>query len=231
MNEINTNENLDIITDTLEFDLPSQGNSKKLKFVGWIILLVTLLSIIMLSFYAGIVSFNELSEGEGMPAGIPLSLEYAMALFVATLISLTIIFALTLAFIWKPLKKNLEIRRVNIETNIDAASYTRKVAEANWAESKEAKQKVKEEGKEIISTAKLEADREKKKALDATKREQDSLIEKSRAQIEKEKEQLKDDIRNEILSTSLLAAEKILEKELDQDANNKMINELIESLK
>ncbi len=230
MNEINTNENLDI-KDTLEFDLPSAGNSKGLKLVGWIILLVTLLSIVILSFYAGIVSFEELSEGGGMPAGIPLSLEYALALFVATLIALAIIFALTLAFIWKPLKKNLEIRRVNIETNIDAASYTRKVAEANWAESKEAKAKVKIEGKEIISEAKIEADREKKKALDATKKEQDSLIEKSRAQIEKEKEQLKDDIRNEILSTSLLAAEKILEKELDQDANNKMINELIESLK
>ncbi len=218
--------------ENYEKNIEDSKSDWKLKLAGWTILLVTLACIVILSIYAGIVSFNELAEGEGgMPAGIPLSLEYALALFCATLISLTIVVILSFKFFWKPIRKNLEIRRQNIETNIDAASYTRKLAEASWAEAKVEKTKIKDQAKEIISESKLEAERLKRETLEKTKKEQDALIERSRDQIEKEKEQLKDDIKNEILSTSLLAAEKILEKELDADANQKMINELIESLK
>ncbi len=213
-------------------DIKPQELNVWVKLAGWAILLFTVASIVILAIVSGLVSYKELAEGEsGMPAGIPLSLQYALALFLATLISLSIIFALTTIYFWKPMKEHLEVRRTNIETNIDAASYARKAAESNWREAKEEKTKIKEEARTIIADSKIEGDREKRKILDAAKREQDLLVERNREQIEKEKAQLKDDIRNEILSTSLIAAEKIIEKELDAEANQKMVNELLESLK
>lgn len=207
-------------------------NEMKLRVIGWIILIFTVISITTLALVSGYVSFKEMSEGSsGMPAGIPLSLKYALALFISTLISLAIVVALTSIYFWRPMKEHLQVRKSNIETNIDAASYTRQVAESEWLKAREAKKQVKEEGKEIISQFKTQADKERKSILEQTKKEQNLLIEKSREQIEKEKEQLRDDIRKEILSTSLLAAEKIIEKELNSDANEKMINELLNSLK
>ncbi len=208
----------------------------QLKLLGWVILIFTVVSIVILALVSGYVSWKEIKEatetGEGIPvAGIPLSLQYALSLFAATLISLAIVVALTGIYFWRPMKEHLQVRKTNIETNIDAASYTKQVAEIHWKEAKEAKKKVREEAKEILAESKLQADREKRAILEQTKKEQDSLIEKSREQIEKEKEQLKDDIRREILATSLLAAEKIIEKELDADANQRMVNELLESLK
>ncbi len=204
----------------------------KLRLIGWVILLFTVVSIVLLALVSGYVSYKELAEGEGgMPGGIPLSLEYALSLFIATLISLFVIFLITAIYFWRPMKQHLQVRKQNIETNIDAASYTRKAAEANWLESKEAKINAKSEASKLLAEIKLKADKERRETLEQTKREQDLLIEKTREQIEKEKEQLKDDIRNEILSTSLLAAEKIIEKELDANTNQKMIDELINSLK
>ncbi len=203
---------------------------KKLKAIAWTILIFTVISIVILALVSGYLGFVEAKETGAMP-GIPLSLQYALALFVATLISLFIVFGLTAIFFWKPMKQHLEIRKTNIETNIDAASYTKTAAENNWKEAKLAKSKVKEEAKEIISNSKNLADKERREILEKAKKEQENLIQKTREQIEKEKEQLKDDIRQEILSTSLVAAEKILEKELNADTNKKMINELIDSLK
>jgi|GEM_PF-3249542 len=42
---------------------------------------------------------------------------------------------------------------------------------------------------------------------------------------------MKEDIKNEIVSTAIIAAEKIIEKNLDSKNNQKMVEELIENLK
>ncbi len=215
--------------ENLEY-IESDKLDKKLRVIAWIILILTLASIVTLAIVSGYIDFTEAQETSAMP-GIPLSLKYAGILFLSTLIALLIVFILTAVFFWTPIKKHLELRKNNITTNIDAASYTRQVAENNWREAKEAKSMVKSEAKEIISDSKAQAEKERKEILDKAKNEQDILVEKTREQIEREKEQLKDDIRQEILSTSLVAAEKILEKELNAEANNKMINELLDSLK
>ncbi len=205
------------------------------KMIGWVILIFTVLSIVILALVSGYISFTELvesaEEGGGMPAGIPLSLEYALALFVSTLISLSVVFMLATIYFWKPMKEHLEVRKNNIEANIAAAKHSQVAAENKWAEAKRERNLVREEAKEIIAESKVEADRERRRILDQTKNEQNSIIEKSREQIEKEKAQLQDDIRNEIISTSLVAAEKIIEKELDAAANEKMVNELLDALK
>ncbi len=210
--------------------IESDKLDKKLKAIAWTILIFTVISIIVLAITTGILSYKEMAEGMGI-AGIPLSLKYALALFIATLISMGIVTALVAIFFWKPMKENLKVRKDNIATNIEAANYTKKVAEANWAEAKAEKAKIKAEAKDILSTAKQNAEKERKAILDKAKVDMDLAVERNRKDIEAEKEQLKDDIRNEILSTSLLAAEKILEKEINSDANNKMINELLDSLK
>lgn len=206
-----------------------------LKVVGWIILIITLVCVVLLAIVGGIMSFEEMkeasNEGGGMPAGIPLSLHYALSLFIATLISFGIVFLLAAKFFWKPMKDHLEIRKQNIETNIDAASYSRKEAQKELEDAKKSKKQIKDKAEVILAESKTLANKERREILDQAKREQDALIERTREQIEKEKEQLKDDIRNEILSTSLLAAEKIIEKQLDAEANTKMINELLDSLK
>ena len=202
---------------------------KRLQFVGWIILLLTVFSLVVLAIVSGMISYNEAVES-GI-SGIPLTLEYGLILFFTTLMSLTVIFILATVFFWKPMKEHLKIRKENIEANIDAASYTKKVAETEYAKAAHKNKAAKEEAKQLMSHAKELANKEKREILDKAKTEQDQLIERSRSQIEKEKEQLKDEIRQEIISTSMVAAEKILEKELDANSNEKMVEELLNSIK
>lgn len=214
-----------------ELEIYNSGKiDAKLRVAAWIILIFTVISLVVLAILSGVMGYKEISES-GMPGGIPLSLQYALVLFFATLIAMTIITIIAAVFFWKPMKNVLEARKLTIENNIESASNANLAAEANWKEATIAKKEVKEEAKAIIAESKTSADKERREILDKTKDEQDLLIEKSREQIEKEKEQLKDDIRNEILSTSILAAEKILEKEIDENVNSKMVNELLDALK
>ncbi len=218
----------DRLEELEEFDVHAKLD-KRLQLVGWIILLLTVFSLVILAIVSGMISYNEAVES-GI-SGIPLTLEYGLILFITTLISLTVIFILSSVFFWKPMKEHLKIRKENIETNIDAASYTRKVAEAEYSKAASKNKAAKDEAKQLMSQTKELANKERREILDRAKAEQDQLIERARTQIEKEKEQLKDEIRQEIISTSMVAAEKILEKELDANSNEKMVEELLNSIK
>lgn len=211
-------------------DMSSENKKDKIiEIIGWIILTLTVLSLIALSITAGIISFNELEAGD--VAGVPVGIEFAFAMFIATLFALAVVFALVYFFLWEPMNNHLEKRTTNIETNIDAASYKNKEADKNYEKSLKTEKEANREAKEIIGESKQIAVKQKREILNETKLESAKILEQSRSQIEKEKDQMRQEIKQEILETSLIAAEKIIEKELDSDVNNRMIEELISELK
>lgn len=176
----------------------------------------------------GFYTWTESSESGYV--GIP-ELSLSLSLFFATLIALALIFSLTFFFFWEPMKEHLIKREENINTNIDEAFNKNKEADEILIRSKETEQASRAKAKEIVNESKKEAVVVKNEIIDDSKKKSESMINKSREQIQKEKDSMSDDIRKEILETSILAAEKIIEKELDKDANERMINELIESIK
>ncbi|BDU67389.1 MAG: hypothetical protein TYPL_0420 [Candidatus Tyloplasma litorale] len=213
-----------------EKSLESNKSSFWLRFFGWLILIFTVLSLVVLSIVSGVISYQEVIEGTGV-GGIPLSLQYAGALFLATLIALLVIFLLVKKFFWKPMNDHLKIRKENIETNIELSSYKNKIAEKELKDSLEQNRKAKIEANKIIENSKIVANKHKKMILEELKEKTNKIIEQSREQIEKEKKLMEEDIREEIISTSILMAEKIIQKNLNSESNKEMIDELLKSLK
>lgn len=205
------------------------NKDKILNIVGWSILAITVVSLFILSIVSSILGFKELADSNGI-GGIPLSLEYAGAIFIATVFSIGVITLLVYFFLWGPLTKGIDSRKEKIENNIQEASMKNKLAESNFKESLKETKSAKIEAKEIIANSKKVANEEKKNILDSSKIESTKILENTREQINKEKKAMRNEVKNEILSTSLLAAEKIIEKEIDSEANKKMIEELISKL-
>ncbi len=168
-------------------------------------------------------------DGEGSNVGIP-SLQLSISLFLATLFALAILILLIYKLFWKKINSHLEIRKTNIETNIKAASYKNEEANKNLIKSEKELKAIKTDGEEIIKNAITEANIEKSEIKKDAKKTVDDMIKKSRDQILKEKESMSDEIRQEIIETAIIAAKKIIENELDEETNSKMINELIDSL-
>ena len=87
---------------------------------------------------------------------------------------------------------------------------------------------IESEGREIIKKAKLKADSQANDIIvDANKKAEDILA-KARDEIEREKAQALTDMRHQIVTLSLMAAEKILEKDLEVTGQDALVDKIIE---
>lgn len=201
--------------------------------IAWIVVISALViifaSIIIATVFTAIEIAEGISNGEGK-VGIP-TLQLSFSLFFATIIFLAILFVLVYFLFWDKIKEHLEVRKETISKNISEASEKNIEAEKNLELSAKELSSTKVKAGEIIDASKKEASIERREAKEQTKKETDAMIERTREQIEREKKAMEDDIRNEIISTSMIAAEKIIEEKLDEESNKKMIEELIDNLK
>ncbi len=196
---------------------------------AWTIVIVGIVFVIV-GILFGIISMSiEIANGDAT-VGIP-ELELSLSLFIATLIAFGIIFLAVYFLLWDKIKDGLDKRQKNVAANIAIANYKAAQAEKNYKVSEKEIATAEAQGKEIISESKKKGTAAKKEIVAEAKTQSEDILVQAREQLERERQQMESQIRKEILETSLLAAEKIIEKELDADANKKMIEELIESLK
>ncbi len=197
------------------------------KILAWGSVVLIILFTIFMVIVGGFISDYELDHGGKV--GIPL--EMPIAVLIGTLISLFAVLAMTWYFFWDPVNEKLEKRKEKIQKEIDEASNKNKEAEINNEKSIKELDESKKKALGIVSSSKQEAIELKKEIIDLAKKQSETMMEKSREQIENEKKQMQDDVKQEIISTSILAAEKIIEKELSDKNNEKLISDLIDKMK
>jgi F-type H+-transporting ATPase subunit b len=84
------------------------------------------------------------------------------------------------------------------------------------------------EGREIIKNAKLKAESQAADILDEANKRAEALLDKALKEIEREKAQAITDMKNQIVALSLMAAEKIMEKDLEATGQDAFIDKIIE---
>ena len=80
----------------------------------------------------------------------------------------------------------------------------------------------------MIETAKVTALNEKDKIIEDTKKEIELMKEKARLDIINERKQMKEELTNELIDIALLAASKVVGREVNDNDNVKIINSFIE---
>ncbi len=144
-----------------------------------------------------------------------------------SLANLVILFLLIKKFLYKPVKKMLENRQNTIE--------------GDYAKANEAKQKALEDKKayeDKLSEAHIEADGVIKSAvsiarareneiLEEAKQRADGIIRKAEEDATLELKKAEESIKQEIVGVGTLLAKKILEKEIDEEANKKLVDSFI----
>ncbi len=222
---------ISIKTQAKTIPTKKQKKEKAKDIIAWIVVGMAL-TLIFVGVIIGIISqaFDIVAnDKDTSEVGIP-ALQLSASLFIATIFALSILILLIYKLFWHKMKKHLEIRKENISANISVAKYKNEEAEENYKKSEISLKGSKSEGNKIIEASIKEAKIEKRSIKDETKKEADLILERAREQIEREKASMESDIKKEILETSILAAQKIIEKELDEKTNKKMINELIDKL-
>jgi F-type H+-transporting ATPase subunit b len=153
-----------------------------------------------------------------------------------TFIWMTIIFSIAFLilkrFAWKPILHALKERESSIAEALNSAERARKEMEnlkagneKIMAEARKAKEVILNEAKEIkdqiLAEAKLQASKEGQK-----------IIESARVQINAEKEAAISEMKKQIVGLSVRVAEKIIQKELKDKADQEvLVNSLLKDIK
>lgn len=148
--------------------------------------------------------------------------------FIWTMLNLVIMYLVLKKFLFKPVMKIMEEREKSVKNQIDDARRMRSDAKADKVKYHEQLQNVQKDGELIIKDAKLKAQRESEELLQQTKKEADNIIKEARQEIEQERLQMLKEIRKQVVDLAILAASKIMEINLNNETNKKVVQNFLD---
>ncbi|EUJ28261.1 F-type ATPase subunit b [Listeria grayi] len=156
--------------------------------------------------------------------------EFAAGDVLFTLVAFIILLALIRIFAWKPLMGIMKEREEHIASEIDAAEESRAQAEGLLEEQKQVLKEARVEAQNMIENAKQLGEKERESIIQTARSESERLKEEAKSDIAREKEDAIAALRDQVGSLSVLIASKVIEKNLDEEAQSSLIEEYIERL-
>ena len=85
-----------------------------------------------------------------------------------------------------------------------------------------------DEGREFIKTAKVRADNQARQIVEEAEAKASQLLQQAQVEIEREKRKAVAEMRDQVAVLALLAAEKIIEKQISISGQDEIIDRIIE---
>lgn len=149
-------------------------------------------------------------------------LAFAMANFL-------ILVGVLVKFLYKPFLGVLEKRRQTIADAFDSAEAVNRKADEKMENYERKIAKVESEGREIIKASKQRAEAQAKIIVDEANEKASAMILAAEKEIERERIKAVGEMRTEVSNLALMAAEKIMEKDLEFGAEqDKIVDKIIE---
>ena len=139
-----------------------------------------------------------------------------------------ILYIILRKFFWEKIKKFMDDRAAAVQDAIDAAEAVNKRADEKMANYSKRIANVEEEGREIIKASKQQADAQAQIIIEEARQQAGDIIAKAEKTIEQEKAQAMEEMRKEIASIAMLAAEQIVGREIDNVGQDAIIDQAIE---
>lgn len=148
--------------------------------------------------------------------------------FIMAFINLIILYVVLRKVLFKPVMAFMENRTKLIEDSIaDAKKKKEEAAEMKSAYEVQLKN-AKTESKRILDAAAAKAAAQQKAVMDEAKLQAEALLAKAREEIEAERKQMLREVRSEVASIAFAAASKVLESNLDNENNRRLIEQFID---
>ena len=147
----------------------------------------------------------------------------------------TLIIFFTLMFIltkiaYKPLLRAVQAREQALEEAIEAAKRDREEAQKAMEEQRRLIGEARAEAQGYIAQGRATAEKVKQHMLEEARQQQQELMARAKRDIETEKERAIADLRREAVDIAIAAAEKVIERNLDDDANRKIVEQFLSTL-
>jgi F-type H+-transporting ATPase subunit b len=133
-------------------------------------------------------------------------------------------------YVWPPLNNAIEARQNKIADGLAATERAEKDLELTQAKMAEQLKEAKAQSAEIIEQAKKRAtqivDEETQKGHD----EREKIIAQGTAEVEAERNRVREELRQQVSVLAIAGAEKILERQIDAAAHSDILDKLVAEL-
>ena len=123
---------------------------------------------------------------------------------IATIMNFVILLFVLKYFLSKPVNKILDDRRNGINTSIKNAKDNEEKAEVSRIEKDKLLHDSKTKGREIVEEYKVKAQNISQEIINEAKKESITIMERSRVEIEREKEKATSEIQKQVIDLSLI---------------------------
>ncbi len=153
----------------------------------------------------------------GLPLGLSL-VEILIHIFNFAVLMVAVRFLL-----WKPVKKNIDRRRLEHEKAIEESKKMVKEAEDFKTEYRALVENIEKEKTDIITKALLEAEERADAIIVKSKEQAENIIENAKEIVKNNRAQAQKDFEKEIAGLAIDIASKVVEREISEKDNKKLI--------
>ena len=143
------------------------------------------------------------------------------------LVNFLILTGVLTKFLYKPFLNMLDARKQTIQDAFDNAEAVNKRADEKMNNYNKRIAGVEDEAREIIKEAKIKADRQAADIVADAQKQASSIIAQAQTEIQREREMAMEEAKDQIADIAVLAAGRILEKELDAAGQAEIIDNIL----
>lgn len=148
----------------------------------------------------------------------------------ATLLGQLITFAIlvwfTMKYVWPPITKAMHDREKKIADGLEAAERSHRELEMAEHKALTIIRQAKQQANQIIEQANLHSAQLVEEAKSNAKVEGQRMVELAQGDIQREITQAKDMLKSQLVTLAISGAEKIIQRNLDGQVHNDLLNEL-----
>ena len=166
-------------------------------------------------------------EGEHA-AATPFSINPGLIIW--TLIIFGILLFILAKSAWPAILKQVEEREAKIRQQLDEAAKANAEAQRLLSEYQGQLAQAKTEAQELLAQGRQAGDKVREELVAKGRAEQEELLERARREIATERDRALADLRREAVELSIAAASKVIEKNLDTEADRKLVQDYLNTL-
>ena len=121
----------------------------------------------------------------------------------------------------------METRSNSIQDAFDSAEAVNRRADEKMQNYTKRIANVEAEGREIIRDAKIKADAQAREIIEDANKQATEIMNKAERNIEREKQKAMEEMRKEVAALAMLAAERIVEREIQNIGQDEIVDEVI----
>ena len=144
------------------------------------------------------------------------------------IISFLILFAVLYALLYKPLLRVMDQRASRIKESLETAEKAREEAARSQEEMRGQIEAARAEGQAMIAQARDVADRFREEELAKARQEIEAERDRAQANIQRERDAAIEELRGEFAGLAIAAAERVVERSLDESAHREIIEKVLE---